>query len=395
MMSIVQIAALLPLLLASATAQSMTCRTTLGTKAVNPVPTSTIVSTSASRPTQTLVVQKTVTTYLGLTSTSMRTATKTETVTDTTDTDTFYVTSTFFDVQTFRATTTMTTTTTDTITTATTSTTVTPTSAGFLNIRDTLNRGSVARRAMENPHSPVKRALLSGKQGVLAQTRPNRVVCTSYAKNTNTFTSYTTLAAQTSTKAYWSRTLIRTTTVTVQTTIIPEVATEVITEVSTSKVQTTTTLIETDVRRAVTTTTESLPGPTIFNACNPNNEFGATFRSGNEPFYVVNVANNGPNVASNFETVADGASSALECCNACQRLSTCETFVFRKAFRNCFLLSHPGATCRSQSQPNFILSSPVVEGGDISDGAVVGNGNCGYVWSGTPKGSLRRVDGYP
>ncbi|KAI5365339.1 Putative PAN/Apple domain-containing protein [Septoria linicola] len=393
MKSILQLAAVLPLLIAEAAAQAVSCRTTLGTKSLARVPTTTITSTPSKRPTQVLLVQKTVTTYLGLISTKEATTTKTDTVTDTTDTDTFYVTSTTFEVSTSRFTTSFISTTTDTETATSTSTTVVPTNPGFLNIRDTLNRGSIARREPAHPHSPAKRAVLKGPQGVLAQSRANNVVCTRTMPNTNTYTSYTTIKAMTLTRRYWSRTITTTTTQTVTSTIIPDVASETITDTFTSSVQTTTTIINTQFARAVTTTTSVAPGPTVYNACNDQNIFGPVFRSGGSEFIAANVANNGPGVQSDFMKIQDGASTATECCNACQKMETCETFIFRKSFRNCFLLTHSTTgTCKNQElHPNFILSIPKGDD-DGSAGYAVGNGGCGYTWSGETNGKVRPVD---
>lgn len=113
---VLQLAALLPLLVADVAAQAISCRTTLGTQSLRKVPTSTVTSTVAKRPTQTLLLQKTVTTYIGLISTKEATATQTDMTTDTQDTDTFYVTSTLFEVSTSRFTTSFISTTTDTLT---------------------------------------------------------------------------------------------------------------------------------------------------------------------------------------------------------------------------------------------------------------------------------------
>lgn len=107
-------------------------------------------------------------------------------------------------------------------------------------------------------------------------------------------------------------------------------------------------------------------------------------------YYATNVANNGPGVASDFKIMADGASTAVDCCAACQQFGTCETYIFRSRNRNCFLLSHDGAKCLSQANhPNFILSKA---GSDTGAGYVVGNGNCGYTYSGNSDGSVWPVD---
>jgi hypothetical protein len=156
-------------------------------------------------------------------------------------------------------------------------------------------------------------------------------------------------------------------------------------------VQTTTTTFTTEVETSTTTTTSSLPGPTLFDASKPENIFGANFRHGAN-YFVSNVVNNGPGVASDFKIMADGASTAVECCSACQSFKTCETYIFRAQNRNCFLLSHDGATCSSQANhPNYFLSA---KGSDTGAGYVVGNGNCGYTYSGNSDGSIYTVDGY-
>ena len=186
MKSIIQILAVLPLLVTSALAQSPTvnCRTVLGTKSVAKVPTSTTTTTAANRPTSTIVVQSTVTTRAGWASTSTRTKTETETTTDEAVTDVFESTSTVYEVSTITDVATVTSTSTSTSTTSTTSTTIIATTAGFRNIRDTLNSQGLRRRAINHPHAaPEKRAVASGAKGVIAQSYPAEVTCKeSFAK---------------------------------------------------------------------------------------------------------------------------------------------------------------------------------------------------------------------
>jgi hypothetical protein len=180
MKSIMQILAVLPLLATSALAQSPTvnCRTVLGTKSVARVPTGTATTTAANRPTYTVVVQSTVTTRVGWASTSTRTKTQTETTTDEAVTDVFESTTTVYDVTTITDEATVTSTSTSTSTTSTTSTTIVATTAGFKNIRDTINSQGLGRRAINHPHAaPEKRALASGAKGVIAQSYPASVTC--------------------------------------------------------------------------------------------------------------------------------------------------------------------------------------------------------------------------
>lgn len=94
---ILQIAALLPLLVADTVAQGMSCRTTYATRSARVVPSTTVTTVATKRPTQVLLApRKTITSYAGLVSTSWRTRTQTDTTTDTTDTDTYYVEVTSF-----------------------------------------------------------------------------------------------------------------------------------------------------------------------------------------------------------------------------------------------------------------------------------------------------------
>lgn len=183
MKSILHLVAVLPFLSNSAFAQStVNCNTVLGTKSVTKVPTTTVTSTASGRPTQLLALQSTVTSYQPSTSTSMLLRTRTVTVTDSTITDTFSTTTTLYEVQTMTNTQTTTTTTTQTSTDTSTSTTVIATTEGFRNIADTLNSDQLRRRAAQNPHGVVKRALQTGKvgaQAILATQFPAAVTCKS------------------------------------------------------------------------------------------------------------------------------------------------------------------------------------------------------------------------
>jgi hypothetical protein len=175
-----QIVAILPLLLSSTAAQGMSCQTIMGTRSIALIPTATTTTTNSRQSTQTLVSQSTTTIYVGFVSTATRFVTSTVTTTDLAQTDTFSTTSTIFDVRTITNTEIVITTSTSTSTTSSTSTTIVATTQGFKNIRDTLNSYTLKRRAGLHPHAdPVlaKRAVLSGAQGVLAQTYPAKVTC--------------------------------------------------------------------------------------------------------------------------------------------------------------------------------------------------------------------------
>lgn len=211
--------------------------------------------------------------------------------------------------------------------------------------------------------------------------------------NKATKTAYKTLAPATETYAFWSKTTTKTKTQWTTRTVVPKSVSTTITDSSTSSVTTFTTTFETQTEHTSTTTTEVLPGPTVFDACASENFFGPNFSNSALNYFAVNVANNGPGVASDFKTVADGATTAVECCNACQQFAFCETFIFRARNKNCFLLYHDGNTCKDQSRhPNFILSR---QGVDTGAGYVVGNGKCGYTYSGNSDGSIFPVGGVP
>lgn len=106
--------------------------------------------------------------------------------------------------------------------------------------------------------------------------------------------------------------------------------------------------------------------------------------------FVNNVLNNGPNVGAIFAIVADGANSFSECCYSCMTAGTCENFLYRAQNQNCFIMYHQGETCSSQANhPNIMLSEL---GSDDGSGYMVGNGNCGFGYSGDSDGSVFQVD---
>jgi hypothetical protein len=202
---------------------------------------------------------------------------------------------------------------------------------------------------------------------------------------------FTTHATVTNFVPYW-KTTTKTKTLSTTTTVVPADISFTLTDTYVSSVTTFTTKYETDTISATATYTSVIPGPTVYDACGSNNYFGPDFTNGGTPYFAVNVANNGPGVGSDFLVVADGASTETDCCNACQESTTCETFLFRGRNRNCFLLYHPDESCSSQANhPNYILSQ---EGSDTGSGYTVGNGNCGFTYSGNSDGSVFPVDGF-
>ncbi|KAM0437042.1 hypothetical protein ACHAQK_007520 [Fusarium lateritium] len=379
-------AALLPLLAASASAAGdPSCRTEIGTKSVDKVKTDTVTKTSSVGPTTTITVTPTETVKVPRWSTITKFSTKTFTVTGKGDTDTLSVTTTLFKIATVTVTATATTTTTKTGTETSTSTTQIATTAGFKNIADTVNSDefSAQRRLLaRNPHSP---PLI--KPGLKAFTFPAAVHCTELLPNTTTKT-----VKRTGNPITVS--VMQTTTTTkeipITTTIVPDDVS--VTKVSTLTMSVTTfsTTWKTTTKSATATKTKVLSGPTEYAACSEGNMFGANFNSGGTQYYVTNVLNNGPGINSDFQIVANGASDAGECCSYCMQFASCETWIFRARGRNCFLLYHAGATCKAQTNhPNYFMSK---KGADTGAGYVVGNGQCGYTYSGNSDGTVFSVD---
>lgn len=389
--------ALLPLFAASASAGTLTCRTELGSKSIKNVPTDFVTKTKSVRPTVTTTVTPVTTEWVRYWYVITKLTTTTRVVTDSTVTDTFSTTTTLYNVATNTITSTLTATATDTITTSSTSTTIVPTATGWRPIADTVNRNSLAKRAdesereLEHPHAI--RAVTSKKPGGLtAASWPSKVHCTQNVPNKNTLTVTKTQPAMTQISPYWSKTT-KTKTLSSTSTVVPSDVSTTETYSSTSSVTTFVTTFTTQTTTVSTTTTSIIPGPTLYDACTKgNNIFGSNFNAGGVGYYITNIANNGPGVASDFKIVADGASSATECCSACHAFAGCETWSFRPTSRNCFLLYHEGSTCSAQTQhPNFFLSK---KGSDTGAGYVVGNGNCGFTYSGNSDSSVWRVDGY-
>ncbi|KAF2445501.1 hypothetical protein P171DRAFT_520279 [Karstenula rhodostoma CBS 690.94] len=389
--------ALLPLFAASTSASIFTCRTELGSKSIKNVPTDFVTKTKSIRPTVTTTVTPVTTEWVRYWYVITKLTTTTQVVTDSTVTDTFSTTTTLYDVATNTITSTLTATATDTSTTSSTSTTIVPTASGWRPIADTVNRNSLARRADESErgleHLHAIRAVTSKKPGgLVAASWPSKVHCTQYAPNKNTKTVTKTKPPMTQISPYWQKTT-KTKTFSSTFTVVPSDVSTTETYSSTSSVTTFVTTFTTQTSTVNTTTTSIIPGPTIYNACTQaNNMFGSNFNVGGVGYYITNIANNGPGVASDFKIVADGASTATECCSACHAFNGCETWSFRPTGRSCFLLYHAGSTCSAQTQhPNFFLAK---KGADTGAGYVVGNGNCGFTYSGNSDSSVWRVDGY-
>ncbi|RGP81439.1 hypothetical protein FLONG3_584 [Fusarium longipes] len=381
-------ATLLPLLAAFARAaddDGVTCQTELGTKSIAKVKTDTVTKTSSARPTTTVTVTPTETKEVGRWSTVTEFTTKTYTVTGKGDTDTLSVTSTLFKVATVTVTATATTTSTKTGTVKSTSTTQVATTAGFKFIQDTVNSAGFSNPSRLLARKP--RAPPINKPGLKAFAFPSKVHCTEFVPNTETKTVKKTGKPITVS-------VMQTTTTTKQipitTTIVPDDVSVTKVSTLTMKVTTYSTTWSTTTKSATATKTKVISGPTEFAACQPENMFGPNFNSGGTGYFVTNVLNNGPGIPSDFQIVANGASSAEECCTSCMQFAGCETWTFRAQNRNCFLLFHAGATCKTQANhPNYFMSK---KGSDNGSGFVVGNGNCGYTYSGNSDGSLFSVD---
>ncbi|KAF4333490.1 hypothetical protein FBEOM_12698 [Fusarium beomiforme] len=291
-------------------------------------------------------------------------------------------------VATVTVTATATTTTTNTGTETSTSTTQVPTTAGFKPISDTVNSRSLnAQKRDKIPKKPHARALV--KPGMKAFTFPSKVHCTKLLPNPNTKIVQKVEAPVTKTVAT-VRTTTTVKTISTTTTLIPSHVTVAKTLTSSMNVTTYSTTWETTTMSATATKTHVVSGPTEYAACRAENMFGPNFNSGGTGYFVANVLNNGPGIPSDFQIVANGASSAEECCTSCMQFSGCETWTFRAGNRNCFLLYHAGATCSSQiNHPNYFMSQ---KGSDTGAGFVVGNGGCGFTYSGNSDGSVFKVN---
>lgn len=236
-----------------------------------------------------------------------------------------------------------------------------------------------------------------------------------YVPNTKTFTTTTTLKPQTNTMTYVSKVARSTSVIDVTETVFPAMVTETFTSVSSSTVQTTTTLFETSTTTLEAVATQVLNGPTFYDACKPesNNFVGPNLRASDGQIYrAVNILNNGPNVGNSGTIVSlNGINTREECCAKCQLSPICEAFLYRRGGANCFLMNHPDNTCSAQNQPNMILSKKGADNGvevranpmilaSLSvpmltilfvQGYTAGNGKCGYAYSSNSDGSLFSV----
>ncbi|KAF4963302.1 hypothetical protein FSARC_8670 [Fusarium sarcochroum] len=393
-------AALLPLLVASGLAadgnggSSLICRTEMGTTSVSSVETDTTTETMKAGPTTTVTLNLTVTDQVSRWFTITKLATKTFTVTDKGTADTSNTTTTLFKVGTVTVTATATATITKTDTSTSTSTTQVPTSSGFEPISDTvnsetlpLNRRFASKRgkAAQNPHAPPKI-----NAGLKAFDFPSQVDCTKLLPNTTTQTVWKTGNPFTTTISTLKSTTT-TKTISTTTTLIPNDVSVTKTFSLTLSVSISSTTWKTVTSSATTTKTKVLSGPTIYAACSQDNMLGPNFNSsGDVGYYVSNVANDGPGSSSDFQAVVTGAGSAVACCDACQQFDSCETWTYRARNSTCSLIYHAGDTCQSQtSNPNYFTSK---KGSDAGAGYVVGNGNCGYTYSGNSDGSVFSVE---
>ncbi|RKL23365.1 hypothetical protein BFJ70_g12984 [Fusarium oxysporum] len=279
-------------------------------------------------------------------------STKTFTVTGKGNTGTFSTTTTLFKVATVTVTATTTTTSTKTGTRTSTSTTQIPTTAEFKFISDTVNSRSL-------------NALLPNANKKVVQKTGTPVTKTVARMQTTTIVK----------------------TISTTTTLIPKDVSVTKSFTTSVKVTSYSTTWKTKTKSATATKTKAISGPTEYAACQAANMFGPDFNSASTGYYVTNVLNNGPGIPSDFQIVANGDSSAEECCNSCMKFTGCETWSFRAAYRNCFLLYHSGSACKSQSNhPHYFMSSK--KGADTGAGLVVGNGKCGFTCSGNSDGSV-------
>ncbi|KAH7194089.1 hypothetical protein DER44DRAFT_889286 [Fusarium oxysporum] len=346
----------------------VTCQTKLGEESAEDIHTVTVTKIDSLVPTTTTIIL-TVVKKANQWSTITVFSTKTFTVTGKGDTGTFSTTTTLFKVATVTVTATTTTTSTKTGTRSSTSTTQIPTTAEFKFISDTVNSRSLnaqkGDKLFQNPHA---RATI--KPGMKPCKFPSKVQCTRLLPNANKKAVQKTGTPVTKTVASMQTTTI-VKTISSTTTLIPKDVSVTKSFTTSMKATTYSTTWETTTKSATATKTKAISGPTEYAACQAENMFGPDFNSASTGYYVTNVLNNGPGIPSDFQIVASGDSSAEECCNSCMKFTGCETWSFRAANRNCFLLYHSGSTCKSQSNhPHYFMSSK--KGADTGAGLVVG-----------------------
>ncbi|KAH7151621.1 hypothetical protein DER46DRAFT_690677 [Fusarium sp. MPI-SDFR-AT-0072] len=368
-------ALLLPLLSSSAFAaddDDVTCQTKLGKESVADVQNVTVTKTDSVIPTTTTTIIPTVVKKANQWSTITVFSTKTFTVTGKGDTDTFSTTTTLFKFATVTVTATTTTTSTKTGTRTSTSTTQIPTTAGFKFISDTVNSRSLnAQKRDKLFQKPHARAIIKpGMKAFQISFKGTKLL-----PNANTKVIQKTGFPVTKTVASMQTTTI-VKTISTTTTLIPKDVSVTKSFPTSMKVTTYSTTWKTITKSVTATKTKVISGPTEYAACQAENMFGPDFNRAGTGYYVTNVLNNGPGTPSDFRIVANGASSSGECCSSCMKLTGCETWSFRAANRNCFLIYHAGSTCKSQSNhPNYFMSK---KGADTRAGNIVGNGKCGF-----------------
>ncbi|KAI1012185.1 hypothetical protein LB503_004843 [Fusarium chuoi] len=301
-------ALLLPLLSSSVLAaddDDVTCRTKLGKESVADVQTITVTKTDSVVPTTTTTVIPTVVKKANQWSTITVFSTKT------------------FTVATVIVTATSTTTSTKTGTRTSTSTTQIPTTAGFKFISDTVNSRSLnAQKRDKLFQKPHARAII--KPGIKAFKFPSKVQCTKLLPNANTKVVQKTGTPVTKTVASMQTTTV-VKTISTTTTLIPKDVSVTKSFTTSMKVTTYSTKWKTTTKSATATKTKVISGPTEYAACKEANMFGPDFNSASTGYYVTNVLNNGPGIPSDFQIVANGASSPEECCSSCMQFTGCET----------------------------------------------------------------------
>ncbi|KAF2493526.1 hypothetical protein BU16DRAFT_563680 [Lophium mytilinum] len=351
------------------------CTTKLSSKSIKKVPTSTKTTTVTLLPKIVLsTTHKTITTSAKPITTSVVSETTiTETYTDLAVTDTFSTTSTDYatvtDFQTYTITFTTVIGAPDTTVTAVYTV---PTPDGFLPVADTQGGypGTPAKgkRAAQHPHSDLAERKAT-KGGCNSKTYPVAVQCLKQIQKQVTKTVV--IVGKAITKTLPPKTVTSTVQST-QTTTLTEVPADVSVTESFSTTLTVTEEETITTAFPVTSTSQNTVSQTqtSFAACATNNILGPALSDGT---IIVNAGHNAGSFARAPST------SALDCCEQCQRATACSGVAWNANGNTCFIFTTASGTCGAQSAVSeyFLVGAPP-QGFQLT----VSNGPCGYMYNG-------------
>ncbi|KAL6716074.1 hypothetical protein ACLMJK_007036 [Lecanora helva] len=366
---------LLSVVSAASTSTSQQCKTKLGKNSVQPVPTSTVTTTKATKtyttkstvtPIQTVTpAPKTQNVKSTTTFTSTTTAPASAVVSTTTQTDTTTIGSIVTETYTNSVFTTETTTVTDTTTTIPTPAGFTPVLQGNGYVPKIKGREVAPRAAAPDPNLVTYAIDKAAKTQKVSPTQyPNAVTCT------QTLSPYTTTTVTVTGKARTTK-LPRSTitntrsfsTTTTSTQYPPDVtSTTTVTITSTYDQSDQTTTITTDTT-STSTETALLPGPTYYAACASDN----LVTNANGGYTISGVGISGSNYFVS-------AGTAYDCCANCQQSGCKSSFFFAAAYPDPVCFNSYSDTCSPGSVTDSFYTYS-----DQRPGYVISNGPCGQI----------------